>query len=191
MGGFARVGLFTTNIIPYSTGFRITMTGNYSFANRSESERAIRLPFPRYSERQSFDMIFIPDGDYMDVYLDSLNNRFASFAKVESAFLEELDRLVRTNTSNLSRITFWPRRADGSMDFLPPDGMFPEIVPVPVAETPAEIHVVASPTEQSAHILPEQEQGSNGNMVLFIILGAVGVLLAIGILVIFLRKRKK
>jgi len=65
-------------------------------------------------------MIFLPDGDYMDVYLDNINNKFATFTKVDIAFLEELEILVKKNNININRLIHWPRRADGTMDYPPP-----------------------------------------------------------------------
>ena len=64
-------------------------------------------------------------------------------------------------------------------------------VPAPVVEAQHIENIVAvNPIGQPAHVMLEQGQDSN-NTVLFVILGAVGVVLAIGILVILLRKRKK
>jgi len=125
MGGFFRSIFFINNITPLNAGYRITMSGDSLFArNEMLYPRvppiSLPFPFPLWEERQSFDMIFIPDGDFMDVYLDSFENHFATFAKVDAVVLEELERLVRTNTVDLSKITSWPRRADGSMDIPPP-----------------------------------------------------------------------
>ena len=127
MGGFTRAQFFVTEIEPVSGGYKATMTGDRYFASYASEEseaywRSVLLPFPPYAERQSFDMIFVPDGDYMDVYLDSLDNHFASFANVDAVFLEELENLASTNAIDLSRLTKWPRRADGSMDYPPPEG---------------------------------------------------------------------
>ena len=121
MGGFARGTFFITDIAPFNTGYSITVA---NFRGRGSGDLIpSSLPVPLWSERQSLDLIFIPDGDFMDVYLDSLDNHFATFAKVEAVFLEELQNLVWTNTVDLSRITSWPRRADGSMDIPPPDAL--------------------------------------------------------------------
>ncbi|MCL2853724.1 MAG: SH3 domain-containing protein [Defluviitaleaceae bacterium] len=73
--------------------------------------------------KEFFDMILIVDGDYMDVYLESTDHRFMTFVHVDQAFLGEMKSLVKTNHADLSNITFWPRRTDGSMDIPPPDGV--------------------------------------------------------------------
>ena len=130
IGGFSRRNLFITDIVPFNSGYRMTMSSIRLMLGDDHERFAgfhmepSSLPFPNLpGGQQSLDLIFIPDGDFMDVYLDSVDNHFATFAKVETIFLEELQRLVRTNTVDLSNITSWPRRADGSMDISPPDGV--------------------------------------------------------------------
>ena len=186
MGGFDRSEFFILDIESINNGYRITMTGDRRFANYEESDYETRLPFPRYSERQSFEMIFIPDGDYMDVYLDSLDNIFASFVKVDNNVLIELEKLVKTNTVNLSSITHWPRRADGSMDYPPPtittsndQGSSQEIEQVVDNELTIE-------TES-----PQTTKDSQFPLWLFIGGGLVLLLAAVGVGVIIMVKRKK
>ena len=260
MGGMRRDRFHVTDITPFGNGYSITVSGDGAFWSyfRGIYRSPILLPFPSPFERQEFTMIFIPDGDFMDVYLDSIDNHFATFAKVDSVFLTVLNNFIDSSRSfDLSRITSWPRRADGTMDFPPPvdmsvyqtthttttrlrvrddpttasliattlnagaevqvletgamatiDGItapwvrvlsynrftgwvfsgYLQTVYVPVAETPAETLFVASPTEQPAHVLPEQEQGSD-NKILFIIFGVIGFLI-VGILLVILKKKK-
>ena len=123
MGGFGRNDFFITDIVSFDTGYKISIIGDRWYASSLDIWHEISLPFPRYTDRQSFDLIFIPDGDYMDAYLDDPGNHFATFAKVDVNVLEELHMLMLNNTVDVSRITFWPRRADGSMDYPPPINM--------------------------------------------------------------------
>ena len=125
IGGLRRNMFFITDIAPFKTGYRITMSGDRDFALPSlhYGSPSMSLPFPPWSDRRDFDLIFIPDGDYMDAYLDDPGNHFATFAKVDVNVLEELHMLMLNNTVDVSRITFWPRRADGSMDYPPPINM--------------------------------------------------------------------
>jgi len=60
------------------------------------------------------------DGDYMDIYVDGKDLHLGTLVKVKKEFIEEYQSLIRNNTCNLSRITSWPKRADGSMDYPPP-----------------------------------------------------------------------
>ena len=124
MGGLRRNTFFITDVVPFEAGYKITMSGDRLFALPTDfgGSPSMSLPFPPWSERRNLDMVFIPDGDYMDVYLDNLDNHFATFAKVDAVMLEDLNMLMRTNTVDLSNITFWPQRADGSTDYPPPEG---------------------------------------------------------------------
>jgi hypothetical protein len=138
MGGFWRTNFFVMNIVPFDIGYKITVAGDRWFAASSDVIATLRqLPFPLWEERQNFDMIFIPDGDFIDVYLDTLDNHFASFAKVDTAVLEELHALVETNIVDLSRIV-WPRRADGSRHLTPPE-ISSNVPAQQVVEEPVEI----------------------------------------------------
>jgi len=58
------------------------------------------------------------DGDFMDIYVDGNDLHLGTLVKVKKEFIEEYQSLIRNNTCNLSRITSWPKRADGSMDYL-------------------------------------------------------------------------
>ncbi|MDR2073347.1 MAG: hypothetical protein LBP60_07945 [Spirochaetaceae bacterium] len=119
MGGLEPSTFFITNILSFGSGYRITLEGDYWFANYDDEAYSIRMPFPRYHERKNFDLIFVPDGDFMDVYLDNLDTKFATFAKVDITLVAELKNLIKTNTCDLTTVV-WPRRADGSMDYPPP-----------------------------------------------------------------------
>ena len=67
--------------------------------------------------KEFFDMILCVDGDYMDVYLDDMEHKLTSFVLVDQVFLNELKALIKDNNADLSRISSWPKRADGSIDY--------------------------------------------------------------------------
>jgi hypothetical protein len=113
------------NITAIKNGYKVTLQGDkwwFKFANDYDFSKEY-LKFPRPDERESFDLLFINDGDYMDVYLDNIDKHFATFIKVDKIFMEEIKELIKTNTCDLSRLTSWPRRADGRMDYPPPVDM--------------------------------------------------------------------
>jgi hypothetical protein len=185
MGGFALCEFFITEIIPFNTGCKITMTGDYWFIEgRNFSWPGTGLPFPNWSERRSFDMIFIPDGDYMDVYLDTLDNKFATFAKVDNVILEELENLIYTDKVDLSRISSWPRRANGSMDYPPPvtrtaeEAKQPEFI---------DFSVDSSGTESQQ---TDQNSAKTSAMPLWAWLLIGGVVVVGGTVVLVVRRRK-
>ena len=151
IGGFERAAFFIMNIMPYNAGYRVTIM------SLRDSGTLLPLSFPLQSEQPTFDLIFIPDGDFMDVYLDTLGNHFATFARVDTIFMEEMRNLVWRNTADISRITSWPRRADGSMDIPPPDGV--TLAFRATHTTTARLNVRDSPTTV-APLVTTLEQGT-------------------------------
>ncbi len=81
---------------------------------------AYNLPVPSYNEQPTFQLRLVPDGDYMDVYLDNETKKLATYVLVDQSILTELDTLIMTNSCNYGNITTWPSRANGVMDYPPP-----------------------------------------------------------------------
>jgi hypothetical protein len=76
--------------------------------------------YKKYKAGDEMTLYLYLDGDYMDIYVDGKDLHLGTIVKVKKEFIEEYQSLIRNNTCNLSRITSWPRRADGSMDYSPP-----------------------------------------------------------------------
>lgn len=109
------------NIKKINLKYIITVQGDSNYAeNQEKNDRYDNMLFPLYKDRKTFDLIFIQDGDYMDVYVDTLDNKFATYALVEKSFLEEFKKLIWDENPDKSKVTTWPKRANGSMDYLPP-----------------------------------------------------------------------
>jgi len=62
------------------------------------------------------------DGDFLDIYTYGTDIHVGTFIRVGREFQIQYQSLIRTNTSDLTNV-LWPRRADGRMDILPPDGL--------------------------------------------------------------------
>jgi len=137
----------------------------------------------------------------MDVYLDSLDSHFATFAKVDVAILGELQRLIDANTVDLSRITSWPRRADGTMDFPPPAGS-PVAQEIHAAATQPEVYIADISEEQSPPVMatipeaqpsPVPETRNHENRMppwtLFALIGGTAVVIG-GVVLLFVRRKK-
>ena len=62
------------------------------------------------------------DGDYMDFFVNDDAEPITTLVGVNEQFREAVNNFFNDRDVNTSRI-IWPRRADGSMDFPPPDGV--------------------------------------------------------------------
>lgn len=63
-----------------------------------------------------FTLIIKIDGDYADIYINDLNNKFCTLAKADEKTISEITTFVINGNVNHENIT-WPRRADGSSDY--------------------------------------------------------------------------
>ena len=114
--------LLIRNIERTGEGYRIT--ARVGFSGRAYSEW---WAWSNFEGGELFTLLLIPDGDYIDLYLGSRDNRIDTFAFVDREFLTQVTNLLRIELTNtpvdMSKITFWPRRADGSMDYPPLEGV--------------------------------------------------------------------
>lgn len=131
LGTITPYNFWIQNVKTEGTTVTLTVTGDKQFFKDQEWDKQYpdmvslfpkNPSFPLYTQRPVFDLILVPDGDYMDVYLDNLQTKLASYAQVEPVFMSELEKLIDENTYDLSKIVFWPRRANGAMDFAAPKG---------------------------------------------------------------------
>jgi hypothetical protein len=185
-GGGWNTTFFIRKIVPVNNGYGITLEGDWFAA--VYGEKVGGLPFPKYEDRRTFDLIFIPDGDYMDVYLDSLDTKFATFAKVDPIFLVEMQNLLDTNTCDLTNIV-WPRRADGSMDY-----PLPQLAQaVPKQPETAAIDTPQTEYEDAAGVTSTGEtvaQQPGTALPLVIVLAALGIAVTAGIAVFLIRRKR-
>jgi len=113
------IRILIRNIRKVENGYAVTV----SFAWENWVYHKNSLNWDRVDGKEFFDMILIVDGDYMDVYLEDTEHKLETFMLADRVFLNEMRSLVRDNTADLSRITSWPRRANGTMDYPPPVDM--------------------------------------------------------------------
>ena len=93
-------------------------------SNRNQPEH----PFLDFANNNEYLLLFKIDGDYMDVYLNDESNKIFTLIGVDENYIDIIQNITRKNTelyTNSLEITdfskvFWPRRADGSMDYPPP-----------------------------------------------------------------------
>jgi cobalamin biosynthesis Mg chelatase CobN len=116
----------------------------------------------------------------MDVYLDSLDNKFASYAKVDSPTFKEIENILKTNSCDLSKVQ-WPRRADGSTDYPP--------LPASSAVTQNTQQPADSDETAAADTAAEsQNDTEKSSMPLWVWFAIGAVVIAGGVLVVLKRK---
>jgi len=119
VGGFHKKDFFITNIIKINNGYKITVIDCKYVENDKLLEYENTIAFP--SDRHFFDILLIKDNDFMDMYLDTTENHLATFVRVNKDIIDELQSLLENNTCDLSKIKYFPKRADGSMvKYTPP-----------------------------------------------------------------------
>jgi len=131
---------------------------------------------PKPSQREFFDLIIVPDGDYLDVYVDDYNTHFVTFVYVDKQLMEELKNLIKGSNVDLTRIS-WPRRADGSMDYKPPINDVGDKMP-------------KSDFEKKAITKNNNEVNSMPLWAWFAIIGGAVVVLGGGVAVFVIKRRK-
>jgi len=114
-----RWALLVGNIERTVYGYRVrSKEANRNFLRSVRNVPTMKWGFDM--DMRGFDLLIHIDGDYIDLYINSTENRIGTFVSVPDEFIRQFNNLIRTNTVDLSRITSWPRRADGTMDFPPP-----------------------------------------------------------------------
>ncbi|MDC7220310.1 MAG: SH3 domain-containing protein [Spirochaetales bacterium] len=106
------------NIIYDNGRYFVRLYGDSTYQKRiNEIDRkGTFLSFIENQNNNFFNLKLIPDGDYLDIYLNNETEKAASLIKVNQNYLAELNNVLKNDTADLSHIT-WPTRADGSMDY--------------------------------------------------------------------------
>jgi len=135
IGGISREEFWIKRINRIPNGYCVrvawsTYKNNY-MRDRDSRWRSMLVNLPEREMDTFFDLYFFQDGYYLDVYYSTGSERIycTSFALVDSEIRTQLNGIIRHNPHSRqpvpydpSKITFWPRRADGSMDYPPPAG---------------------------------------------------------------------
>ncbi len=67
-------------------------------------------------EKEECVIILKIDGDYIHIYINSLNNYYDTYCLVYTSFLEQYKRLIKEDSCYVNQV-LWPRHADGSCDY--------------------------------------------------------------------------
>jgi hypothetical protein len=187
MLGFGyRWQLIAHNIEKTEHGYIVRCKNSSGNHNRMAAGVVIipKLDWSLTEGKQYFYLLIHIDGDYIDLYIDSVENKLGTFVNVSDEFVYQFDRLINTNTVDLSRITTWPRRADGTMDFPPP---------VVSSNAPAQqvvdesIEITYDVEDQESAVV--QNDTSASSMPLWVWLAIIGGVFAAGVVVIVLKRK--
>ncbi|WP_028975353.1 hypothetical protein [Spirochaeta cellobiosiphila] len=71
-----------------------------------------------YNHPTPYNLIFVQDGDYLDMYIDSVSeeNHIFTYVRGTKKMAQEIEHFVRRESYDPSKI-LWPRHADGSSDY--------------------------------------------------------------------------
>lgn len=71
-----------------------------------------------YTGKIPYKVIFVQDGDYMNVYIDSVEekNRYFTLIRATKDMCEQIEHFVKQKPYDKSKI-IWPRHADGTCDY--------------------------------------------------------------------------
>ena len=132
IGGFSQDSFLIRRIEHISDGYCVTViwSTNYFLEGRS-----MTVNLPSKNETPIFNFYFIIDGDYLDIFYStdftgSDKIYCSTFVRIDYEIRNQLFRIISYNINSSfpvpyypERLTFWPRRADGSMDYPPPLNM--------------------------------------------------------------------
>ena len=127
IGGLIRDYFWITRIEHMQNGYRVGVTWNREESDNSPlRSKAVRLPAKE--EASAFDLYLIMDVFY-SADPDGGNKVFSTtFARFDPEMRKQTNEIIqRPHFMDQipfypERLTFWPRRADGSTDFPPPEG---------------------------------------------------------------------
>ena len=70
----------------------------------------------KYAEQSELKLFVQFDGDFVSIWVNSLNDFMGKYAVIDEATYKEIRNLVRNRSCDLSKVT-WPRHADGSCNY--------------------------------------------------------------------------
>jgi hypothetical protein len=178
-GGIDKLAI--KNVKKTDTGYIVTVKRfiiDYEFDSDS-------LNWSYIDGKELFTMILRIDGDYMDVYLEDMQHRLQTYILVNQQFLKAMQNLLFENRADITEVQ-WPRRADGSMDYPPPQltQTAPEQPETAATDTPQ--------AEDAAAVTPAREtvaQQPGTVLPLIIVLIVAGIAVVAGVVFMIRRKR--
>jgi hypothetical protein len=130
------------------------------------------------------NLLLYVDGEYIDMYFNDTEHKFGTLVRVKEEFIRQYESLIETNTCDLTNVV-WPKRADGSMDYPPPQ-------PTQAAATdPPDVVDIADYGEAAEPDLVEETVGRQTTVEIPWVVLAIAGTVAAALVVVFLVRRKK
>jgi hypothetical protein len=106
------------------------------------------------------NLLLYVDGEYIDIYFNDAEHKFGTLVRVKEEFIRQYESLMETNTCDLTNV-IWPRRADGSMDYPPPQSTQAAVTeqPEPTDVPPADYGEAAAPDLVEEAVDRQQQTG--------------------------------
>ena len=190
---YVRIYEHTSNLYEFINGKIFKKDGTYIFFatcirklddyNESDLEKY-------FSVNKEVKIALRQDGDYLDVFIN--DKKLFSLIELTDVIQWQFKYLMSTDATNnyfdLSKITSWPRRADGSMDYPPPITVADTTIANDTQEEPVD---TARDDETPNHIDPNLYSTGTNSMPLWLWIAIAGGAIAVAGGVVFIVKRKK
>jgi hypothetical protein len=149
------VYVFIDNVVKTTSGYIVTTWVDEGITTWT---KYFLLPWPLVERPKYITFIFEFDGDYLTIYLENTNSFFTKMVRVDAKIEKLIENLVweeydKQEIFDFLQTVSWPRRADGSMDYSPPQ------LARAIPEQPETVAVNTLPTadEDVATVTPATE----------------------------------
>jgi hypothetical protein len=169
------------NIFKAEYGYKVTCLGPYEIYPKAGPS----FDWSAYPGGEVNLLLYV-DGEYIDMYFNDTEHKFGTLVRVKEEFIRQYESLMETNTCDLTNVV-WPRRADGSMDYPPPQPTQAAVTEQPETADIIDYEEVAEPDPV------EETVGRSAAEFPWVIMAIIAGIVVIGgamAFVVILRKKK-
>jgi hypothetical protein len=204
IGGLVLDQFWIQKIKYISNGYCITVTWNTADDETYEMDsllRSLKVNLPRRKQIPMFNLYFIFDGSYLDIfYTEGIENTTkifcSTFVRIDAEIRRQIDGIILYNeyypdlyeSYDPTKLTYWPRRADGSMDYPPPQPTQAAVTEQPETANIADDGEAAEP--DPAEETAAQQATTGFPWVIMAIIAGIVVIGGATAFVVILRKKK-
>jgi hypothetical protein len=131
------------------------------------------------------------DGDYLDLYVDNVSQKLTTLVRADEEFVTQFNQLIKINSCDLSNVQ-WPRRADGSMDYPPPELQSSttqeQITPAVQTQDAATAEPEGTEMENTG---PEAIEQPAAGFPVTLVFAVAGTAIAVGLVIVFMLRWKR